>query len=815
MRKKNIYVHIIFLCLLISSRLIAQNNSIQKYPQYQLPNGWNITSLGKTLPLGDLPLNMVVSNSKKKLVVTNNGQSTQTIQLIDLTKNIILDTKIINKAWLGLCFSKNDKSIYVAGGNDNWILKYDIINNKLMLNDSIKLGISMVDNISPTGICIDYKNNNLYVVTKGDNSLYEINLNSKKITQKVQLPDAAYTCILSPNNDKLYISCWGCAKVLEYNIEQHKITNSIEVGSHPNDMCITKNGKYLYVANANDNSVSIINTKSGKVLETLDAAIYPNSLTGSTTNGVSLSADEKSLYIANADNNCLAVFNVENPGQSYSKGYIPTGWYPTAVKVVKNNIFVANGKGYHSFANPLGPNPTINQFEKITHHNETIDSNLIVQYIGGLFKGTLSIIQVPTEIELAEYSQLVYLNTPYSKDFNTKSLIKEPSPIPQKIGDTSPIKYVFYIIKENRTYDQVLSDIPGGNGDTSLLLFGEKYTPNLHKLAKEFVLFDNFYCDGEVSMDGHNWSLGGYATDYIEKTWVTSYGDRGGTYDGEGAKEIANNKHGFLWDYAKRANVTFRTYGEFINNKKPSIPVLENNYCTYYTEFDLSVRDTTRFFQWKKDFDSLLAINKVPQLNTFHLSNDHTEGIKLGRPTPFVHVADNDWAVGMFLEHLSNSSIWKNAVVLIIEDDAQDGPDHVDAHRSTAYLAGPFVKRNYIDHTMYSTTSFLKTIELILGIPHMTQFDAAANSLWRSFTMTPNFKTFKSLEPNISLDDVNTQQNVYQEMSEQFDFSKEDRVKDALLTEVLWKGIKGVNAIVPKPRRAAFLKLNKNKLDDD
>ena len=252
----------------------------------------------------------------------------------------------------------------------------------------------------------------------------------------------------------------------------------------------------------------------------------------------------------------------------------------------------------------------------------------------------------------------MYQNTPYTKNNELLSNAEKGSVIPQKVGDPSAIKHVFYIVKENRTYDQVLGDVKEGNGDASLCLFGEKYTPNLHALAKEFVLLDNFYVDGEVSADGHNWSLGAYANDYLEKNWVSNYSDRGGTYDAEGTRAIANNKNGFIWDFAKRAGVSYRTYGEFADDYKPNLPVLKNHFCPYYTSWDQSVRDTTRVGQWKRDFDSLLAINAVPQLNTLRIINDHTEGMSLGRPSPYAHVADNDLAVGMLVDYLSKSPIW-------------------------------------------------------------------------------------------------------------------------------------------------------------
>ena len=428
-----------------------------------------------------------------------------------------------------------------------------------------------------------------------------------------------------------------------------------------------------------------------------------------------------------------------------------------------------------------------------------------IQYIGGLFKGTLSVFPVPNAKKLSSLTKTVYENTPYTKEKELEANGEIGNPIPMKVGDKSPIKHVFYIVKENRTYDQVLSDLPGGNGDTSLLLFGRKYTPNQHAVCEQFVLLDNFYVDAEVSADGHNWSTAAYANDYTEKNWPTSYGGRSGTYDFEGQKKVAHPKGGFIWDHCLRAGITFRSYGEFADDYKANIPVLEGKFCKTFTSWDESVPDTTRFKQWKHDFDSLLAINQVPQLNTLRFINDHTEGLSTGRKTPFAHVADNDYAVGLFIEYLSKSSIWDSSAVFILEDDAQNGPDHVDAHRSTAYVAGGYVKRGYVDHTMYSTSGMLRTIELILGMPPMSQYDAAAEPMWRCFNKIADKKPFVSIKPNINLNDINTVTSVNSKMSKSFDFTKEDRAPDLEFNKIIWQAVRGENSEMPAPKRSAFL----------
>jgi hypothetical protein len=379
------------------------------------------------------------------------------------------------------------------------------------------------------------------------------------------------------------------------------------------------------------------------------------------------------------------------------------------------------------------------------------------------------------------------------------------------LGDTSPIKHVFYIIKENRTYDQVLADMEGGDGDTSLLLFGANITPNQHKICKEFVLLDHFYVEAEVSADGHNWSTAAYANDYTEKTWPTSYGGRGGEYVYEGQASVAHPQKGFIWDHAAQAGKSYRTYGEFADNYKPNIKALQGHFCQSYTSWDENVRDTTRFGQWKRDFDSLLNIGQVPQLNTLRFINDHTEGVRRNRPTPFAHVADNDLAVGMFVDYLSKSKIWANSVVFILEDDAQNGPDHVDAHRSTAYVAGGLVKHGFIDHTHYSTSSMLRTMELILGMSPMSQYDASAEPMWRCFQDSMVHPTFDAVPALVDLSEKNVRDNrrstsYLMDQSEGLDLSKEDRANEQLMNEVLWKYVKGEKSKLPVLRRASWIR---------
>jgi YVTN family beta-propeller protein len=781
--------------------LPPQDLSTLESKRVQLPNGWALTPAGASLPLGDLPLNIAISRSGKYAAVTNNGQSIQSIQLIDARAGRELDSVVIGTAWGGILFSDDEKALYVSGGNDNWIIKYAIRAGKLVPADTIRLGAPLPNKVSPTGIALDENKGLLYTVTKENNSLYAADLRTGKITQQLPISSEGYTCLLSPDKKELYISLWGGKKILIYDTDTRGFIDSVAVGNHPNDLCVSKNGQFLYVANANDNSVSVIDIRQRKVLETLNAALYADSRTGSTSNGVALSADQKTLFVADADNNCVAVFDVRQPGASASKGFIPTGWYPTCVRVAGNRLFVANGKGFSSYPNPRGPNPS--KQAVLLHQGDSVRSIVREQYIGGgLLMGSLSMINIPSDGQLAVYSRAVYENTPYKKA--TELVVDEAgetnNPIPSKVGTPSPIKHVFYIIKENRSYDQVLGDMKEGNGDPSLVLFGQKITPNQHALASQFVLLDNFYVDGEVSADGHNWCMGAYATDYMEKIWPSSYGHRGGNM---GSPTMRNKD--YIWDQAKKAGVSYRTYGEFVSREKPAIPALAGHCSLTFSDFNFRISDTTRALQWEKEFDSLAAIGQVPQLNTIRMGNDHTEGTTGGRPTPFVHVADNDLGVGMLVEHLSKSPLWKESVVFILEDDAQNGPDHVDAHRSPAYIAGGFVKRHFVDHTMYTTSSMLHTMELILGLQPMTQYDAAATPMFRSFTASADMDPFMALPAGISLSDVNPRKSKLAAIAKGLDFSKEDQVPDKLMNEMLWKAARGDDAVVPSPTRAAFI----------
>lgn len=796
-----IFAALFFLCSPFSL-VFGQKNTTPT--QILLPNGWQLSPAGTSLPLGDFPMNMALSASGKLLAVLNNGQGIHSIQLISTKSEKVLHSLEIPCGWLGLAFSNDEKSLYVSGGNQNAVYRYAIQQQKLVLRDTFAVGEPFKDKISLAGIALDEPRGLLYAVSKESNRLYAIQLSTKKVISTTDLGAEAYTCVLAPNQKHLLISLWGAGTIAVWDCAQRAITRQIKVGDNPNDMVIRRDGKFAFVANADDNSVSVLDLNKGIAIETLVATLYPDAPTGSTTNAVALSPDQKTLYVANADNNCLAVFDVSQPGESTSKGFIPVGWYPTAIKTTGKKVLVANGKGFSSFPNPNGPDPT-SAAQRVAYQKSDTAATRKIEYIGGLMKGSLSLVSRPSEATLKNWTRQVYANSPYTKERELLAEGEDGNPIPRKLGEPSPIKHVFYIIKENRTYDQILGDVKEGNGDPALCIFPEKVTPNQHALAREFVLLDNFYVAAEVSADGHNWSTAAYANDFTEKTWIQSYGGRGGDYVYEGQAKIAWPKKGFIWDYCQRAGISYRTYGEFADDFKANIPALEGHFCPYFTSWDTEVRDTMRFSQWRREFDSLVLVNALPQLNTLRFINDHTEGLRQGKGTPYAQVADNDLAVGLFVEYLSKSPVWKESAVFILEDDAQNGADHVDAHRSIAFVAGPHVKRGFVDHTLYTTNSMLRTMELILGLPPMSQHDAAATPMFRCFTAKADTRPFVHKVPAVNLDDRNTAVTPLSKQFEGFDYTKEDAVPDLLFNQLLWKALHGEDAEMPAPRRGAWV----------
>jgi YVTN family beta-propeller protein len=771
-------VLVLFPCLLFAQIPGPKDNRVL------LPNGWWLSPAGDQIELGDFPMNAALYEGKKPddqryLAVLDGGQSGADVRLVDLKAEKVVDVVKLEDSWQGIRFL--GRRLYVSGGYQNCVYTFDLKDAKLVPVDTIRFE-EPKPKYDGAAAGLDVNRKHLAVVFRNDSTLRYYSFTSKK-HEKVKLSGMPYSCTFTSDGNIL-VSIWSSGKIQEF--KGTKMLREFKVGDHPNEISLSANSHYAYVANANDNTVSVVDLKRRATIAHVSTAIHPDSPEGSTTNSVTLTANNWYLLAANADNNSITVMKWQNPRHPRPVGFIPVGWYPTKVISLKNrNILVLNGKGGRSLPNPNS------------------------EYIGGLFKGTLSIFKFPDSKKLAEYTKQVYENTPFKPVQMREAAIENGGPIPMKVGAASPIKYVFYFIRENRTYDQVLGDVAEGNGDSSLAIFGAKITPNAHKLAREFTLFDNFYVDAEVSADGHNWSTAAYATDYIEKVWPGFYGGRGGVYDFEGEQPAGHPKAGFIWDNCARHDVTYRSYGEFIESAPkvgdagtPNTKSLVGHFSPSYRGWDLDYSDVDRFKAWDREFTEYEKNGDLPHFNVFHLPNDHTAGTARGKLTPQAYVAQNDYALGLFVDRISHSRIWKESAVFVIEDDAQNGPDHVDAHRSVALVISPYTKRNFVDHTLYSGSSMLRTMELILGLPPMSQYDAAALPMADAFTSTPVLTPYAADTAKYDMTTKNKEGDYGQNLMDHMNLTREDAVPDELFNEIIWRSIKGTP--MPPPRFSIY-----------
>ncbi len=773
-----------------------------------LPNGWALSPAGKDLPVGDLPLNLDISPDGRYAVVTNNGAGTQSISIVDIPGWRVTQTILVDKSWLGIRFYDNGRAFALSGANNNVVYLYSFADGTAVLADSIVFGKPWPEEkIWIGGLDIDDDAHTLYAVSRENKRCYIVDIPSKSILKSIPFEAPLYTVLVSHTNPYVYLSVWGGSAVAVMEKNSGNILTTIHVGDHPNDMAESPDGRRLFVTNGNENTVSVIDIEARKVTEQLATSLPGYPPEGSTPNSVALSPDGTTLYAANADNNFLAVFDVTQQGSTAPLGFIPTGWYPTCVRVAgrSGTLLVANGKGTSSRANPNGPH--------VTHRVKG------EEYIGTLLRGTLSLIDIPSRDQLAEYSRAATANTP-SLRARTSSAAGR-AVITTGGSHRSPIEHVFYVIKENRTYDQVFGDMKEGNGDPSLCLFSDTITPNHHALARQFVLLDNFYCDAEVSADGHNWSMGAYATDYTEKSWPTLYGDHGGEYEYEGGVPIVYPSEGYLWDNCKRHGVSYRTYGEFAEIGKhrgdsavATVPSLEGHVAPFYPPWDLSISDLDRVGQWKKEFDELVRTGTLPQFQIIKLPNDHTSGTAKGKLTPKAYLAQNDLALGQLVEYISHSAVWKSSAIFVVEDDAQNGPDHVDAHRTVALVISPYTRHGGVDHTMYSTSSMVATMERILGLPPLSQYDAVATTMEASFTTTPDLRPYDARNASVDLDERNIAGAFGQEASDRMDFTQEDRAPDFQLNDILWHAMRGAAAVMPAPVRNIYVRQSTHDPDD-
>jgi sugar lactone lactonase YvrE len=788
-----------------------------------LPNGWKIAPAGRHMNVGDLPLAMVESPDGRYLVVTDNGYVKPALVVVDLKNFLVKSRRPVENAWLGLAWSADAARLYSSGAAANTVEEFLFEQGRLTAAGVLTIAEPHKKKETFVGgVAVSPDGARLYAVNVLGQTLSAVDLARREVVRTVVLSAEPYTCLIAPDGKTVFVSLWGGARVLVFDARTLETLGEIPVGEHPNAMALSPDGRRLFVACANTNAVWVVEVASRKGTEQISVSLFPGAPPGSTPNGLGLSPDGKTLLVANADNNSIAAADVSREGESRVIGFIPTGWYPTAAAFSRDGkrIFILSGKGLVSSPNPRGPNPSIAAAEG--------------QFIGALLQGTLSVLPAPDAATLARYTRTVRALTPYS-DATRLSPARAPkdSPIPRRVGASSPIKHVFYIIRENRTYDQILGDMPEGNGDPALCLFGEEVTPNAHALAREFVLLDNFYVNAEVSYDGHAYSTGAYATDAVEKIWPMNYGDRGGRYLSEGGGEMRNAygnldapKDGYIWDACRRAGVSVRSYGEFVHAPKKeaspteppreeepvsgpfqaSVPGLDGVINPDYPPFDLKIPDGRRVDVWLKEFRQFEKNGKLPALSILRLGGDHTAYIKAGYPTPRAMIAENDQALGRIVETISASRYWKDSAVFVLEDDAQNGPDHMDAHRSVALVVSPYVRRRTVASSLYTTCGMLRTIELILKLPPMSQCDAAAAAMYGAFQSQPDLAPYRLRAARVSTNEMNDPEAPPAKASALLNLEDADRVPDVAGNEILWKSVRGEDCPMPPPVRAAFIR---------
>lgn len=776
-------------------------------------NGWGVTPAGKQVPVSDLALKMVVAPDQKTVIAVHGGYNDEGVSVLDLATEEKTQFLPLKEAWNGLAFSRDGRKFYVSGGQSGIIHVFSYNKSVAALEKSIKPDA----NGSPVflaGLTVDPSTGTIYACNEGNHEVWVLDPQSFAVKARIVVGLHPHTCILGADHKHLYVSNWGSRSVSVLDMRQNRHVRDILVGLRPNDMALAPDGR-LFVACSGDNTVQVIQTQTVETQETpadasrrpsertrevIFTSLYPGAPEGSTPDALAISPDGRKLFIANADNNDVAVVNISNEGLSDERlpkgesvsiveGFIPVGWYPSALAVSPKNemLLVANGKGVASRAN----------FPAQTDHPKHPRKPWAYDYIANALQGTVSFIARPNAAEMTAFTAQVRRNSPYTPEEFRAAPIHSDSVIPDHLGAPCPIKHVLYIIKENRTYDQVLGDFrdaqgkPAGNGEPRITMYGEKITPNHHQIARDFVLMDNLYCNSEVSLDGHSWCDAAMATDFNQRSWTHSYSKHGIL---PGNDELMIPSAGYLWDLCKRNGVTFKNYGEGAF----SVPSI--NRGTWKGE-----RDTERVKFWIDDLHAAEKTGELPQFTIMSLGEDHTRGAKPGQFTPDASVASNDEALGKIVEAASHSRFWNEMAIFVIEDDAQNGPDHVDAHRTVGLVASPYCKRGYVDSTLYTTASMVRTIELILGLPPLTQYDAGATPMFNSFQNTPQSIAYDCIIPQVDMLAKNTITSPGAKESAKMDFREYDRAPEDALNRVLWLAAKGPNEPYPTPIHGAVL----------
>jgi YVTN family beta-propeller protein len=869
---------------------VPLNPGLADNPQYLA--GQAVTTIvspdGKTLLVLTSGYNMLRDSSGRAIP----ADSTQFVFVYDIAQHKPAQKQVIHvpNTYSGIVFDPSGATFYVTGGVDDNVHAYGLRSDGLWTEQGnpvalghkgVGIGISMkpqAAGIAITGdgnklVVANYYNDSISVLTKSQNGWTvsgELDLRpGKEDPGKSGVPGGEYPLwVAIKGNDIAYVSSIRDREVVVVNFAaEPKVVKRIRVPGQPNRMVLNSSHSMLYVAQDNTDSVGVIDTTSNSLVDnipvTSPAGLLPQAklkLKGNDTNSVTLSRDEKFLYITNGWMNDIAVIALSpTPKQSRVIGLIPTGWYPNSISFSADGKFayVVNGKS------PTGPNPGSCMGLTPEKDSKCRGTN---QYNLQLIKAGLQSFPVPTSGELQALTQQVASNNNFKATLSAADTAK-------LTFLRAHIKHVIYIVKENRTYDQVLGDLEVGNGDPSLTEFPETTTPNFHQLARQFVTLDNFYCTSEVSFDGWSWSTSARSPDLVEKEAPVNYSDRGLSYETEGTNRDINvgygtladrlkanpatpndpddlpgtanvaapdapdgeNGTGYLWNAALRAHRSVRSYGFFVDLARyspteqyaqykiplaldpassqiqvayPTSAVLGPYTDIYFRGFDNAFPDYYRYKEWEREFDNKFAKGGLPNLSLVRFMHDHTGDFGqaiLGVNTPELQVADNDYAVGLIAEKIAHSAYKNDTLIFVIEDDSQDGGDHVDSHRSVAFVIGPYVKHKAVVSAAYTTLSMLRTIEEILGIGNLSLSDSSAKPMTDVFDMNPKPWTYSAIPPAMlystqlplparpqgDLPHPTHDAAYWAAATKGMDFSVEDRLDPLVFNQVLWQGLMG------------------------
>ncbi|MCS7316004.1 MAG: beta-propeller fold lactonase family protein [Bryobacteraceae bacterium] len=742
---------------------------------FLLNSGWRLRPAGTQVPLDTLPLSLVVSPDGKRLVALNAGYNPPSLSLLDPVTPREISRSRVPDAWLGMVFHPKGDRLYVGGGAQAAIFEFHYKAEGIAFARTFPVVPSEkrtpADFIGDVTLSPDGRL--LYAADLYRDSIVVLNPQTGIVVERYPTGRRPYRILFHPGGASFFVTSWADGTLLHHDARTGGILARLRLGPRTTDMVWgpgpppDEEGRRefpqrLFVTASNTNNVYVVGvSETGRLqlLEIIHVAMTPRQPAGMTPSALAIAPESGRLFVVCSDANAVAVVDISGR-QSRVLGFVPAGWYPTAARVLADGtLVVLNGKGLGSHPAPKGFDPVRRSPPRQTDAEPH-------PFLSSLERGTAQFVPRFDDQRLGAYTATVLANSPY-QDFKLIDAGAPPgNPIPARPGDPSPIEYVVYILKGNRTYDQILGDLEQGKGDASLCSFGEEITPNHHKLAREFVLLDNFYVNGHVTADGYYWSLAAIAPDYVQKLWPATLAGRRLLEDFGGQEPTATPPAGYLWTNAAQAGISLRNYGHFVTNRgQPTAdgihvltvrdPVLARVTNLRYRGFDPDYPDVERARVFLQDLAEFERSGSMPRLVLMHLANDRTAGRAPGRISPRSAVADNDYALGLVVEALTRSRFWSSMAIFVLGADAHDGPDHVDSHRSAAFVISPYIRRGLVDSNLYNTASVLRTVGLILGLRPMTHFDAAARPLHAVFQPKADLRPYTAERPRVPLDERN------------------------------------------------------------